>query len=199
MKFSNPTHILLKSILFCPFIVIHPANAEQKNDSEFQRIQKQARKDVFTDECVGDWKKASSSWIEWTSGASETYFLKLLLRETNQTSLPFPEVSFSCLLFNPFMLCFRSMAAERPLRAFLRLRVRRMELLDFQFTFHRFGPVWTPLTQNHSLSESSWPQPSSLPQVGNQGCRKLKSSASPKASANHGKPSKSKPPPDSQH
>ena len=64
MKFSNPTHILLKSILFCPLIVIHPVNAEQKNDSEFQRIQKQARKDVFTDECVGDWKKASSSWIE---------------------------------------------------------------------------------------------------------------------------------------
>ena len=57
MKFSNPTHILLKSILFCPLIVIHPANAEQKNDSEFQRIQKQARKEVFTDECVGDWRK----------------------------------------------------------------------------------------------------------------------------------------------
>ena len=57
MKFSNPTHILLKSILFYLLIVIHPANAEQKNDSEFQRIQKQARKEVFTDECVGDWKK----------------------------------------------------------------------------------------------------------------------------------------------
>jgi hypothetical protein len=64
MKFSNPTHILLKSILFCPLIVIHPANAEQKNDSEFQRIQKQVRREVFTDECVGDWKKASSGWIE---------------------------------------------------------------------------------------------------------------------------------------
>ena len=57
MKFMNPTHILLKSILICSLIVIHPANAEQKNDSEFQRIQKQTRKEVFTDECVGDWKK----------------------------------------------------------------------------------------------------------------------------------------------
>ena len=57
MKFLNPTHILLKSILFCPLIVIHPANAEKKNDSEFQRIQTQTWKEVFTDECVGDWKK----------------------------------------------------------------------------------------------------------------------------------------------
>ena len=57
MKYSNSTHILLKLILFCLLIVIHPANAEQKNNSQFQRIQKQARKSVFTDECVGDWKK----------------------------------------------------------------------------------------------------------------------------------------------
>ena len=57
MKFLNPTHILLKSILFCPLIVFHPANAEKKNDSEFQRIQTQTWKEVFTDECVRDWKK----------------------------------------------------------------------------------------------------------------------------------------------
>ena len=57
MKFLKPTHILLISILFCPLIVIHPANAEKKNDSEFQKIQKQTQKEVFTDECVGDWKK----------------------------------------------------------------------------------------------------------------------------------------------
>ncbi len=173
-----------------------PSKKTTPNFKEYKN--KFGRKSLLTNALVIGRRPAAAGLSE-PPVLPKPIFKKFLLRETNQTSLPFPEVPFSCLLFSPFKLCFRSMAAQRPLSAFLRLRVRRMELLDFQFTFHRFGPVWTPLTQNHSLSESSWPQPSSLPQVGNQGCRKLKSSASPKASANHGKPSKSKPPPDSQH